>query len=83
MMIDTLNDTGSSVWIKLGILTGQCLPLCLIWSWWVHLIAGVHTRSHTADAVRAQACIPSSTRMLTHVANNSVRILSTSLLQKH
>lgn len=37
------DDTGSSARIKLRILTGQRLPLCLIWSWWVYLITCVHT----------------------------------------
>lgn len=77
MMIDTLDDAGSSVRIKDRILPGQCLPLCLIWSWWVHLITGAHTHSRTPGTVCAQACIPSSTRMLTHAANKLVHILST------
>lgn len=46
--------------------------LALIWSWWVHLITGVHKCTDTAQA---QACIPSSTRMLPHVANRSVNAL--------
>lgn len=57
MMTDTLNDTGSSATITPKDLSGgQCLPLRLISSWWVHLIAGVHSA----------ACILSGTRTLAH-----------------
>lgn len=74
MMIDTLNDTGSSATITPKDLSwgGQCLPLRLISSWWVHLIAGV----------RSAACILSSTRTLARSRNSSVHIWSSSL-QRH
>lgn len=78
-----LTDTGSSVRIKLGDLTRTMSPSLS------HLISmspldyrcHARTLTHTPDAVCAQACIPSSTRMLTHVADSSACVSSSSLLQ--